>query len=162
QLKARTPKEIIEKLMTDSDPSVRLRAVEMWQKHFEESRTSSTGYADLVRVLTDDEKAALREALDWIAAIKEAVYARHPDLEPDARTVERRRLREQDERQQEAEREAAVARTDALVKSDNEQLNESLEPSADLPTPENSPVIELPFEPLDGQLSVDDVRRLYD
>src|SRR5262245_13705850 len=83
----RTPEEIVRKLLDDSDPSVRLRAVEMWQKHFESRNADNgAGHRDLIRLLTDDEKAALREAIDWIDAIKDAVYARHPDLEPDAST----------------------------------------------------------------------------
>jgi hypothetical protein len=89
QPKPRTPKEIVEKLLTDSDPSVRLRALDMWIKHFEE-RTTDTGYRDFVKAMTDDERQTMAECLDWLHRIKEAVYARNPDLTIDDATATRR------------------------------------------------------------------------
>jgi hypothetical protein len=90
----RTPEAIVRKLLDDRDPAVRLRAVEMWQKHFETRTTSDTGYRDLLKALTDDERDHLKLCLDAVAAIKEAVYDRNPDLTPDERTLARRRQRD--------------------------------------------------------------------
>jgi hypothetical protein len=95
QPKTRTPKEIIEKLLTDSDPSVRLRAVEMWQKHFEHKEQSDNGqYHELLRLMIEDERDHLKACLDTIADLKEQVYDRNPDLEPDAITLDRRARRD--------------------------------------------------------------------
>lgn len=70
----RTPLEIIKKLMRDSDPAIRLRAVEMFQKYEERlADKPSLKTDDLLHRATPDQLSALRVLLDQLTAWKSTV-----------------------------------------------------------------------------------------
>jgi hypothetical protein len=92
----RSPEEILRRLLRDSDPNVRLRALDLWQKHFENrAHTPDEPYRDLLHAATDNERETLSRLLDQLNETKHAIYQRHPDLEVDATTDGWRRRREQ-------------------------------------------------------------------
>lgn len=94
-----TPEDIIRTLLTDADSSVRLRAVDMWQKHFEHRERNKTDVSELIPHLTPDEREEVVFHLAGIHRIKEQIYARNPDLDVDDTTIMRRRAIEQRELQ---------------------------------------------------------------
>ena len=87
-----SPEDIVRGLMRDPDAGVRLRAVEMFQKHFERRQTSDDT-TEWVKYATDSQMDALREFLAAIKMIRESVLRyiqtggmmradHHPDYVP--------------------------------------------------------------------------------
>ena len=81
--------KILKKLARDSDPRVRLRAVDLLleQKRRGDEASSPVESREAVlhaflKALTDEERARLIEILGTLRAFKETVYERRPDLRP--------------------------------------------------------------------------------
>lgn len=93
----RTPEEILRRLLRDSDPNVRLRALDLWQKRFEDrEKAPNNSYHDLLHAATDDERKEFWHLVDRLNEVKDTIYQRHPGLEVDAITEGWRRRREQE------------------------------------------------------------------
>jgi hypothetical protein len=90
----RTPEEILQKLMHDSDANIRLRAV---SEYFDLQKSRATKCpvcearadaeqltADFLAALTDEEVETATAMMDRWNEFREAVYARLPKLRPDS------------------------------------------------------------------------------
>ncbi len=91
---------ILLKMFSDPDATVRLRAIDAWQK-FEERQAArgkrESPWHDLIAAMTEDERDHVRGCLETIATIKDTVFERNPRLMPDDLTLERRRRRDAEE-----------------------------------------------------------------
>jgi hypothetical protein len=78
--------KILQKLARDSDPRVRLRAVDLLidlkAKAKTEPAKQDDSYEEFFDALTEDELARFDDLLGQIKALKETVYARAPQLRP--------------------------------------------------------------------------------
>lgn len=77
----RTPLEIIEKLMTDPDPAIRLRAANAYLDH--RSAAPANDWDPFLKALTDEERARMHELLQAFEDYMQELCARRPDLRPD-------------------------------------------------------------------------------
>jgi hypothetical protein len=88
----RTPEEILRKLMSDRDPSIRLRAVTEWIDYqrkqtigcprCEQRNEAERLTTAFIAAWTDDEREAVAELLRQVRAVKETIYTREPQLRP--------------------------------------------------------------------------------
>jgi hypothetical protein len=93
---AANPEDIYQRLMRDSDPAIRLRAVDAWMAYQDKqksgcdtcrARAEANKINDqFVAALTDDERDEMGYAMAPYRQFKERMYQRYPQLRPDGYT----------------------------------------------------------------------------
>jgi hypothetical protein len=82
----RSPLEIIQRLMRDRDPSIRLRAANAYLDHLGKPQPDArpTEWHDFVKALSENERVEMLALLQALDEFKKRIYTREPDLRPDS------------------------------------------------------------------------------